>query len=278
MLTNQELTFYKYQSLGNDFVLFDWLDKIDNTALQNSQWPNFVRQICNRNYGVGADGVLIVKKQHNQIEGLIFNSDGSKPEKCLNGLRCIAHYLVNQKQFPSKLNILMKNVNVCTVENNEIIANIGKANYQEKLSLKINNQTFIGHKVDVGNPHFVIDREVSLEWLKKHGADFSEHKLFPHRTNVEFVWPIQQQEYNLLIYERGCGVTNACGTGAAATLQTLFQLGKITRNKKIIFNMPGGKLQSYLENDGSIIQIASAAMIFSGKYFFTVSPQHNLMS
>jgi len=102
--------FVKYHSLGNDFIVFDWYKRpasyMEN-ELHGAAWKQFIARICDRHYGVGADGVLIVTScpQAGMPEMLIFNADGSPAEMCLNGLRCVAHYLFNTYKFPEHFSI-----------------------------------------------------------------------------------------------------------------------------------------------------------------------------
>lgn len=282
------LNFYKYQSLGNDFILLDWLTH------SGSINPGWIKRNCNRQNGIGADGVLILQnKSRPQVQ--MFNADGTDGQSCFNGLRCAAYYLVNKRNFPQKFKLKMQRLIDCEVIKNIVTINVGKVNYQRSHQIQIADKILSGHIVDVGNPHFVVLEKVDLAWLQKHGSEIENHQDFPNRTNVEFVWghkfrgcetcslslssarskfalddsrgripvlplenppPDKENHYYALIYERGCGITKACGTGAAAVTQTLYQQNKILCNQKISIQMPGGVLQTYLDSDESIIQIA----------------------
>jgi diaminopimelate epimerase len=275
------LDFFKYQSLGNDFMLFDWLDKpadeINNT-LNDVGWPKFVRSICKReDVNVGADGVLIVKHdKSNNTEVLIFNSDGSDGEKCLNGARCVAHYLFAQKKFPKNFNLSMCGDRIkCQIKDSggsvAIIMNVGKANCIEQHELSIEDVLLRGQVVDIGNPHFVIEKEVTSKWLSENGKSIECHKYFPRKTNVEFIWKNQKESkqkrvliYNMLVYERGCGLTKACGTGAAAVIQVLYDTKKIKKNEIVWIKMPGGVLKSFVNDEGDIVQEAEDVCTFAG--------------
>jgi diaminopimelate epimerase len=261
------MKFYKYQSVGNDFVLLDWTDRSDqeiNDEIAASDWPNWVEKICNRQLGVGADGLLVVKNKNQQPEVLMFNADGSQAQRCFNGLRCAASFLYQQKKFPKQFEIIMQQpINCQMLSENLITINVGKATYQKKHQIQIANKLLQGHIVNIGNPHFVILGKVFLDWLKAYGGEIENHVDFPERTNVEFVWPENDSVYYALVYERGCGITQACGTGAAAIMQTLYQQDKILKEKEISLNMPGGEIKSYLDVDGSIIQTAPATMVYA---------------
>ena len=131
----------------------------------------------------------------------------------------------------------------------KVTLNVGKISYQQPHQLTITDQTINGHIVSAGNPHFIMLQETSLDWLTNNGAYIEQHSDFPNRTNVEFVWPIGQTNYQVLVYERGCGITLACGTGAAAVLKTLYQLHKIKQNELITLQMQGGVIESYIDSD-----------------------------
>ena len=270
-------TFYKCQSLGNDFVLLDWLDEDQANSvkyLQSKDWSEFVRNICARNFGVGADGVLIVKKNTNgQVVGLVFNADGSYGETSLNGLRCIANYLIKQKLYPNDFMIVMGNKEMhCSYQDNAIKIEINNFIYQNTQNLDIVGARFSGHVINVGNPHFVIFSKIEPKWLADNGVAISEHKYFSNRTNVEFVWEnptngAEQKSYTMLVYERGCGMTLSCGSGAAAVAAVLHKLNKVKADEIFSIVMSGGKLKTCISNQ-SIVQCAPAEIVFAARTGF----------
>jgi diaminopimelate epimerase len=267
---SNEFKFYKYQSLGNDFVLLDFLAKSQKETesfIADPNWPEQVKKMCDRHFGIGADGVLLVLAQ----QVLIFNADGTQAEKCFNGLRCVAHYLYTKKDYPEKINIVMgKKAYAISIQadakNLDITLNIEDAVYNGKKELTITKQKLTGHMVDVGNPHFVIEAQTTMEWLKANGKEIEQHQYFPNRANIEFVWQdqVKQNTYNLFVYERGCGITLACGTGAAAVVKVLLQTNKIEKNQQIIIHMSGGKLMTWIDGFGIIWQKGTAAWVFAG--------------
>ncbi len=277
--------FIKYQSLGNDFVLYDWYKKptvyVQNT-LADTNWASFIQETCNRHFGIGADGVLIIKSnpEASYPEMLIFNADGSQAQMCMNGIRCVAHYLFTQYGLQKTFNIKMgQQIIECSIivdKNNEsaidIVTNLGSASYLEKMTLQINEQIIEGHVVEVGNPHLIVFQQIEPSWLSTHGKYLEQHPNFPNRTNVEFAWEDKthqatntiQKLYNLLVYERGCGITLACSSGVAATLWTLFYQGLITQQEKIAFRMPGGTVIGSIGLNKNIVLQATATMVFRG--------------
>lgn len=244
------MKYYKYESLGNDFILLDWLEH------RGSINPDWIKQTCDQQK---VDGILILQYK-NQPEVQIFNVDGTDGQSCFNGIRCAAYHLVKQRNFPKEFELKMQRLINCEVLDNLVTINVGKVNYKKSHQIQIANKILRGHIVDVGNPHFVVLEKVNLNWLQKYGHEIEHHKDFPNRTNVEFVWG-DENHYHVLVHERGCGITQACGTGAAAVAQTLYHQNKITCNQKISIQMPGGILQTYLDDNESIIQIAQAKMI-----------------
>src|SRR3990172_9516452 len=161
--------FLKYQSLGNDFVILDWYRKSDpavQCALTDPSWKKFVIQSCDRHFGIGADGFLVLKHhRENQLpEVLVFNADGSSAENCLNGLRCIAHYLYTHYSFPSKFSIKIGQHMVdCLVEGDKnfpealsILTTVDFVVYHGQLSIHVNDCLFEGHTAHAGNPHFIV--------------------------------------------------------------------------------------------------------------------------
>ncbi len=262
--------FYKYQSLGNDFIVFDWLKKTQNQIqkiLHNKKWPNFIINACKRNFGIGANGILVIKKNsNNNPQGLIFNSDGTQAEICLNGLRCIAKHLYDFHNFKNEYKIEMgaKSILCKMQKNNEILSTIKKANYSGIKKISINNTELIGHITNIGNPHFIVFEKTTLECLKNNGSLIESHKSFPNKTNVEFVWPSSPSNFNVLVYERGCGITLACSSGAASIIWTLFKLKKIIVEEKIILNMSGGNILGWINHKQNINLQAKAELIFTG--------------
>ena len=267
--------FFKYQSLGNDFILFDWYLKNDSFIEKNiskKDWPQFVINICKRLFAIGADGILILKKNQklNLPEMLIYNSDGTQAEICLNGLRCTALHLYTNHKFAKifKLKIGSQIIECKIIKKNKkinILNKIESAKYIGKKIIQINNKKIIGHIVNVGNPHFIVFEKTNLEWLKKYGSKIETNKIFPNKTNVEFVWQDKNNNFNAIVYERGCGITLACSSGATAIIWALFQLKKLKIKEKITLNMPGGQIESFINNNYAIVLQATANFVFEGK-------------
>jgi diaminopimelate epimerase len=273
--------FVKYHSLGNDLVLFDLYaeqpDLIDN-AVHGDTWRRFVIHLCDRHYGVGADGVLIVayNTTARMPEMLVFNADGSQAENCLNGMRCVADYLYSRHVFQERFSVKVGARTVlCEIHpsakscvGREIVMRVRAPIYGQVQSCSVPGGTFTGHIVSVGNPHFVVFERTTVEWLATHGKTIESLDLFPDKTNVEFVWKSasedQQLEYTMLVYERGCGITLACSTGATAVVGLLASQNQIAPLQRVTIKMPGGPLCAWVETDGQIALQADARAVFKG--------------
>jgi len=206
------------------------------------------------------DSDHILTKENGLPNGTILNADGSHGEMCLNGLRCLAQHLIDEHAFPEEFKITMNNkVITCTKVEKSIRCELETATYVK--STKV--EDFDGHVVQAPNPHFVIFENTTINDLKKHGPALENNPAFPSKTNVEFVWK-ENDYYNVLVHERGSGMTLGCGTGASAVLSTLLHLEKINAEEKVIIKMPGGKITCWVNNIGKTILQAPAYRAFKG--------------
>lgn len=282
--------FYKYQSLGNDFILFDWYKKPETfveQVLNEQNLQDLVIKICKPHFGIGADGVLILKGNTNArvAEMLIFNRDGSRAEICLNGLRCIAQHLFMHYNFPEKFQIKAgQRIIECLVQNSKdnpeqviVKNNVGKVEYLGTKSIKMSQGQISGHCASVGNPHFIVFEKKDLNWLQTFGAEIESHKEFTSadssetgsgKTNVEFVWEDKTstsiKKFETIVYERGCGITLACSSGAAAISGVLLKLGLVNKNEEFQISMPGGIVKCSIDDSENINLYAPSIIVFSG--------------
>ncbi len=238
----------KMQGCGNDFVILDYCE-FEKNKLTMSE---LAKKICNRHFGIGADGMIIPdinSANETDIGWYFYNSDGTTAQMCGNGMRCFAKYvydnkLVNKKSFC--VNTLAGIIKPEILDNGFVKVNMGTPILEEeKIPFKGNHQVHIkGEKfnitpVSMGNPHCVIftDKD-TMYCAKTYGPDMEVHPYFPEKTNTEFVKIISKNEIEMTVYERGCGITLACGTGACASTVACV-LNNLTENK-IKVNLPGG--------------------------------------
>ncbi len=268
----------KMQGCGNDFVITDY-DEYQKTGLKMAE---FARKICNRNFGVGADGLIIPKldEENADIGWYFFNSDGTSAQMCGNGMRCFAKYaydkkLVNSKSF--SVQTLAGIIKPELLENGLVKVNMGKPIFEDKKipffgERKINvlDREFEIFPVSMGNPHCVIfTDENPMDLAVKYGPEIEKHEYFPEKTNVEFVKVKSRMEIDMRVFERGCGITLACGTGACASV-TACVLNNLTENRAKV-NLLGGPV--FVEWQGSsddvrqdIFLIGSADYVFFAEY------------
>ena len=248
------IKFTKMNGLGNDFVILDY-SEFQKTKLS----PNKLAQkLCNRNFSIGADGLIIVNPDTDKadISWIFYNSDGSVAQMCGNGMRCFSRYvydkkIIDKKEFSveTKAGIIVPKI----ISENEVCVNMGipilepnKIPCKTKTNLNIpytlNNKDFLLNTVSMGNPHCVIFVEKdSKELAYKYGSIIENDKLFPEKTNVEFVEILSKDEVIINVWERGCGITSACGTGACATVVAGILNGYLNNSIKV--NLPGGTLK-----------------------------------
>lgn len=270
------MRFWKYHGLGNDFILFD-----DPGAPYD---PETVRRLCDRHFGIGADGILYIVETDEADAGMrIMNSDGTEAEMCGNGIRCVAKHLYDitgLKKERMKIKTLAGLMEVdCQVsegEVREVSVNMGtpstdcrkipmncEGEFIEK-EIDVAGKKITGTAVSMGNPHFVIFEEIPDEeqhWL---GPAIEAHPAFPERVNVEFA--LQTGDgIRVKVYERGAGWTLACGTGACATAVAAAVTGRIPYDKEIRISLPGGDLWITVHKDLSkVIMRGPAARVFEG--------------
>ena len=249
----QSMNFIKLQSLGNDFILFDWRRR-DNSLCCDLH----VKELCDRHTGIGADGVLVLQDglESYKPEVIIYNADGSFGGLCLNGIRCVAHYLFTQHNFPDLFSIKMGGQSIeIKVDSlsGDITSFVSLGSCVDDVSIEIEGTLISGIFLDVGNPHFICDGEEQIDLFEKYAQHISVHSFFSQGTNVECVWKDKEPfKYNILVYERGVGFTKACSSGVAAIMTWLNKNGDVKIDQKISLRMPGGTVISWITSDNKI--------------------------
>lgn len=223
----------KMQGCGNDFVILDYKEY----KKMNLSMPEVAKKLCDRHFGIGADGLIIpnANEENADIGWFFYNSDGTTAQMCGNGMRCFAKYvydekLVDKNEFSVKT--LAGIITPKILENGKVRVNMSKPilesekipfiphnNLNYKISVK--NMIFEGNAVSMGNPHFVIfvsPEDEPMKLAKEYGPLIEISAEFPEKTNVEFIKIKSYKKIQLAVWERGCGITLACGTGACASV------------------------------------------------------------
>ena len=257
-----EFNAFKMDGLGNDFVIIDQREK--NISLSNDQ----IIKICDREF-IGCDQLIFIKKNNNSDAELEFyNSDGSKSDACGNGTRCVAHLLSKENSKKEiNLTVASKILKSNIFENNLVETSIGspKMNWNEiplsknsdtkNLKIKLidsENKEFIGGiAVNVGNPHIIFFIEnIDKFNLEKIGPEIENHELFPEKCNVTLAKKISPNLIKIKVWERGAGLTKACGTAACATAVAANLENLANSKTEIEFSM--GKLLISIDEKNNI--------------------------
>ena len=239
----------KMQGCGNDFVILDY-EEYKKTGLE---MPEIAKKLCDRNFGIGADGLIIpnTNTEDTDIGWFFYNSDGSTAQMCGNGMRCFAKYVYDNKLVDKKVfsvETLAGVIKPELLENGFVKVNMGtpilehsKIPFCGADELTVLDKTFKITPVSMGNPHCVtIVDENPMDYAKKYGPYVEKHEFFPEKTNTEFVKVLSREEIDMCVYERGCGITLACGTGACASV-VVTVLNNLTE-QKVKVNLLGGSV------------------------------------
>jgi diaminopimelate epimerase len=275
------ISFSKYQGLGNDFIL------VDNRHTQEPLIsPAQAIAMCDRHFGIGADGVIFTLpgKDGTDYTMRIYNSDGSEPEMCGNGIRCMARFIADLegnsgKPIEYKIHTLAGTISPKVLANGQVCVDMGtprlssaeipttlapSADKVVNIDIEVEGQTWAVTCVSMGNPHcmtFVPD--VAAIPLATIGPKFEHHPVFPQRTNTEFVEVVRPDYVKMRVWERGAGITLACGTGACATVVAGVLTGKCDRLCTV--ELPGGCLEiEWSQTDNRVYMTGPAELVFSG--------------
>ena len=277
------IEFSKYQGLGNDFILID-----NRHSTEPIITPKQAIQMCDRHFGIGADGVIFALpgKEDTEYTMRIYNSDGSEPEMCGNGIRCLAKFIADlsgntEVNKSYRIHTLAGTIVPKLESNGEVTVDMGEPQLKaaeipttltakdEKVvaqSLEVGGKTWSVTAVSMGNPHCITFVEDSdrIE-LEKIGPLFEHHDVFPQRTNTEFIQIVKSDYLKMRVWERGAGITLACGTGACASVVAGVLNDKCDRSCTV--ELPGGCLQiSWFQTDNRVYMTGPATEVFKGGY------------
>ncbi|MBE6514393.1 MAG: diaminopimelate epimerase [Thermoplasmata archaeon] len=273
------MRFWKYQGIGNDFVLVDGITQhleID---------PEWCRRVCDRHYGIGADGVLyLLPGEGTDVTMRIINADGSEAEMCGNGIRCLAKhardfgfvkgdvFTVHTLRGDLEATVSLKGGKVAAVrinmgapilEGREVPVDFdGRFIDQPFEAMGVR---FRANAVSMGNPHFITFDPLTEEQVRALGPVLEAHPFFPRKTNVEFC-RVEDGKIHITVYERGAAWTLACGTGACATTTAAALNGLVPFGKPVDVELPGGWLRITVDPDlGYVLMEGPAELVFEGE-------------
>jgi diaminopimelate epimerase len=261
------INFYKYHGAGNDFIMINNLDKSISLTRED------ISLYCDRNFGIGADGIILLEPSTKADCFMnYYNSDGSIAQMCGNGARCTAKFFLEQT------NSGLKDINIDTragiknikINNNDTYSVDMGVPMFESADFPTNTLKLEGYEfncVSMGNPHAVtIVEDLNNIDLKTIGSKIENNENFPNKINVEFVEKISDDYFKVKVWERGCGATLACGTGACAVFSILNKLApKRGLGPEITLEFPGGKLYLSKNEQDHIILRGPAIFVFKGE-------------
>jgi diaminopimelate epimerase len=269
--------FFKYHGLGNDFLVLDRRKTGTDIDAETS------RRLCDRRMGIGADGVLsLLPSDVGFARMVVHNADGGIAEMCGNGLRCAVKYLVdNSGERPERIEVETgAGVLSCSPGYGrdgvaEVELSMGPARLvASNLPSGATGQPFLdapvpghsglrGYAISMGNPHLVL-LDQPLEDAGRLGPELERHPGFPNRTNVEFT-RVDADGLTVTVWERGCGLTQACGTGACAAAVAAVLAKRLPADAWLRVTLPGGDLHIRVPSDLSDIRLRGpAAFVFTG--------------
>jgi diaminopimelate epimerase len=274
--------FFRGHGLGNDYIV------MDPTELSFTLKPANIKAICDRNWGLGSDGILALVPSKKADFGLrIFNPDGSEAEKSGNGLRIFARYLhatgkTKKKHFTVDTKGGLVTIDVHLDRHGDasaVTVGMGRATFkpaalpcaleaeeliQQPIEAADRKLSFTG--VSVGNPHCVVFKPAGESWSREEllmlGPALENHRLFPRRTNVQLAVPTGPKEIYILIWERGAGETQASGSSSCAAACAAVRLGLV--KSPVTVNMPGGTLNIEVAPDFSLTMKGPVAEVARG--------------
>ena len=277
-----KLAFTKYHGLGNDFILVDCRQMSEPPIS-----PEEAGDVCDRNFGVGGDGVIFAlppQEPGSMCTMRIYNSDGSEPEMCGNGIRCLARFFASLQDVESTYTIdtLAGPIRPTLLEDGTVKVDMGEPILDGPTvptTLPSNADGFViaapisaggvdltATCVSMGNPHAVIfvDDLEAIDF-EKLGPLLESHPVFPAKCNIEFVQVLSRTHLKMKVWERGAGPTLACGTGACALLVAAVLEGRSERSATV--TLPGGDLFiEWEESTNRCMMTGPALRVFAGEY------------
>ena len=273
----RKITFIKMHGAGNDFVF------VDATRRPGAVGAREARLLLDRHFGIGGDQLLVLRsaKAGKPCGLAIYNPDGSQAEMCGNGVRAVGHYLTRFKGVKRDFQIDTekgRRIGIQVKPGGRIDVDMGEPIFEGReipvavageivgRPLEAGGRTFAIHALSMGNPHCVIFvDDVDAVPLEEIGPPIENHSFFPRRVNVEFVQVLSRQRLKARVWERGAGVTLACGTGACAAAVAAARAGLADR--ALTIDLPGGRLSTRWGSDNHVHLSGPAVVTFEGTFY-----------
>ena len=279
-----EIAFSKMEGLGNDFIVMDDRDGVIAACMP---YPELAEKLCDRHFGIGGDGIILVRTSaDHDIRFVIYNSDGSEAGMCGNGMRCFAKFVYEKNILPQK-QVRVETAAGTVVPRVEVDADDRVISVMVDMGVPVlacrdipfendadtalevvmdmgDEHQVTATVVKVGNPHAVVfvDNLAEVD-VQKQGRALEVHPRFPEKTNVEFIQVMDEQTLQMKVWERGAGITLACGTGACAALTAAHLTGR-TKNQ-VTVRLDGGNLSIFWDKKTNhLYKTGPARLVFEG--------------
>ncbi|MBN2325213.1 MAG: diaminopimelate epimerase [Spirochaetes bacterium] len=280
------MPFIKMEGAGNDYVYLDLLPEKSGAVFEGISWNDLARTISDRHFGVGSDGLVLVRKGESSRFGMrMFNADGSEAEMCGNAIRCVAklltdkHYETEESfsidtragkktvaikdRLPGGITLVEVDMGEPILKSRDIPVAVDT---ERAIDVTISGRR--GTAVSMGNPHFVVFVDRITDDLVRNEGPLLEHDpMFPNRTNVEFARVVDDSHLEMRVWERGSGETLACGTGACATAVAAVLEKRASREVNV--SLLGGELSISWRDDNHVYLKGPARETFTGVYHYT---------
>ena len=283
------MKFTKMHGAGNDYVYV-------NGYVESLDWPVISEKISNRHKGIGADGLIVAASSKiADLKMRMFNADGSEGEMCGNGIRCLVAFAMSEGLVDSNANVISVETGAGVLDVRPTFGNSGMNGATVDMGepilrpsvipvdltdesfpvvdypLEVNGREFLMTFVSMGNPHAVtfIEEDVSNFPLEDIGPVVENHKMFPNKVNFEVVNVVSETHLKVRVWERGSGITMACGTGACAVVVAAHMKGLV--GDQVNIELPGGMLGINWSGKGSILMEGPVEEVYRGQWL----PQEN---
>lgn len=268
-----DLPFCKYVATGNDFIIIE----LASTRMHFAELATLAPQLCDRHFGIGADGILYIDSSARPPTMRIINADGSIAEICGNGLRCAARYLVEfaKKDAPDLQISCDAGIKNATIVHAGALrdaflveVDMGNVVFGDSSVIHIDDVRFVLHALNVGNPHAVtfVDED-PMPVAQKFGAALSTHPLFTQGCNIEFVRLRDTGNVDMAVFERGVGITLACGSGCVA-VGAVYARHFGSQPPRLHIQLPGGNIDVDFptQNEAGYILRGTVNFVFEGTW------------
>ena len=253
--------FTKMHGLGNDYLYYyGELEHPEELSIR----------LSDRHFGIGSDGIITISPSSiADFKMRIFNADGSEAKMCGNGIRCVGKY-VYEKGYTEKENLKIETLSgirslrliTLGTKVKGVMVDMGKSDVREPVTLSLGEDKITCTPVSMGNPHAVIFvKDAENAPLTSIGAKLEKHEFFPEGVNVEFVEQIERNVLRMRVWERGSGITMACGTGACAAVAAAVAAGICLLEEEVSVLLDGGKLQILVHTDRTVIMTGTADIV-----------------